>query len=105
MGRGAIDARSVKVRAPIQPDQKVSFISILENIEMSLNANQLELLGMQELEQWLLRMRVTPAAVTHGSLTVRVSEDPQIVQQMQLLLRMALLLPHLARQNRSRILK
>ena len=26
-------------------------------------------------------VRVTPAAVTHGSLTVRVSEDPQIVQQ------------------------
>jgi flagellar P-ring protein precursor FlgI len=26
-------------------------------------------------------VRVTPAAVTHGSLTVRVDEDPQIVQQ------------------------
>jgi len=78
-----LDARSVKVRAPIQPDQKVSFISILENIEIEPERQSARVVVNARTGTVVIGgdVRVTPAAVTHGSLTVRVSEDPQIVQQ------------------------
>ena len=79
----ALDARSVKVRAPIQPDQKVSFISMLENIEIEPERQSAKVVVNARTGTVVIGgdVRVTPAAVTHGSLTVRVSEDPQIVQQ------------------------
>ena len=78
-----LDARSVKVRAPIQPDQKVSFISMLENIEIEPERQSARVVVNARTGTVVIGgdVRVTPAAVTHGSLTVRVSEDPQIVQQ------------------------
>jgi flagellar P-ring protein precursor FlgI len=78
-----LDARSVKVRAPIQPEQKVSFISMLENIEIEPERQAARVVVNARTGTIVIGgdVRVTPAAVTHGSLTVRVDEDPQIVQQ------------------------
>jgi len=78
-----LDARSVKVRAPIQPDQKVSFISMLENIEIEPERQSARVVVNARTGTVVIGgdVRVTPAAVTHGSLTVRVNEDPEIVQQ------------------------
>ena len=78
-----LDSRSVKVRAPIEPDQKVSFISMLENIEIEPERQSARVVVNARTGTVVIGgdVRVTPAAVTHGSLTVRVNEDPQIVQQ------------------------
>ena len=78
-----LDARSVKVRAPIQPEQKVSFISMLENIEIEPERQSARVVVNARTGTVVIGgdVRVTPAAVTHGSLTVRVDENPEIVQQ------------------------
>ena len=78
-----LDARSVKVRAPVQPSQKVSFISMLENIEIEPERQSAKVVVNARTGTVVIGgdVRVTPAAVTHGSLTVRVDENPQIVQQ------------------------
>ena len=78
-----LDARSVKVRAPIRPEQKVSFISMLENIEIEPERQSARVVVNARTGTVVIGgdVRVTPAAVTHGSLTVRVDENPEIVQQ------------------------
>ena len=74
---------SVKVRAPVDPSQKVSFISMLENIEIEPERQSAKVVVNARTGTVVIGgdVRVTPAAVTHGSLTVRVDENPTITQQ------------------------
>ena len=75
--------RSVKVRAPVDPSQKVSFISMLENIEIEPERQSAKVVVNARTGTVVIGgdVRVTPAAVTHGSLTVRVDENPTVTQQ------------------------
>lgn len=77
-----LDAMSVKVRAPIDPSQKVSFISLLENIEVEPGRPRAKVVINARTGTIVIGgdVRVSPAAVTHGSLTVRVKEDMDITQ-------------------------
>lgn len=76
----ALDATSIKVRSPAAPEQKVSFLGILENIEVEPASPSARVIVNARTGTIVISgdVRVTPAVVTHGSLTVRVSEDTQV---------------------------
>ena len=77
-----LDARSVRVRAPLDPSQKVSFVSMLENIEIEPERTSARVVVNARTGTIVIGgdVRVPPAAVTHGSLTVRVDENKDITQ-------------------------
>lgn len=77
-----VDAVSVKVKAPMQPAKRVEFVSVLENIKMKsgraaakviVNARRGTVVIGQDVE-------VDPVAVSHGNLTVTISEEPNVSQ-------------------------
>ena len=78
----ALDARSVKVRTPADPSQKISFISMLENIEIEPHRQSAKVVVNARTGTIVIGgdVRVTPAAVTHGSLIVRVDENAHVTQ-------------------------
>ncbi len=78
----AADAVSVRVRAPQDADQRVSFISFLENLEFEPGAGAAKVIVNARTGTIVIGrgVRVTPAAVTHGSLTVTISEDFEVSQ-------------------------
>ncbi|NCF48687.1 MAG: flagellar basal body P-ring protein FlgI [Bacteroidetes bacterium] len=77
-----LDASSIKVRAPSDPSQKVSFISLLENIEVNPAMPAAKVIVNSRTGTIVIGgdVRVTPSVVTHGSLTVRVNEDKDVFQ-------------------------
>lgn len=78
----AIDATSVAVRAPADPGQKVSFAAMLENLEVSPDDAPAKVIVNSRTGTVIInsKVKVQPAAVSHGSLTVTISEDPQVSQ-------------------------
>ena len=79
----ALDHTSVSVRAPNDPSQKVSFMSLLENIEVD-PASPIAKVVINARTGTIViggDVRVTPAAVSHGSLTVKVNEDTNTTPQ------------------------
>ena len=85
MGLGtahAIDAVSVKVGAPKDPSQKVAFVSMLENLKFNPALAPARIVvnsrtGTVVISQ---NVRLKPAVVNHGSLTVTITNDPLISQ-------------------------
>ena len=77
-----IDGTSIKVRAPADPGQRVSFMGLLENIEVTPDAPAAKVVINSRTGTVVIggNVRVTPAAVTHGSLTVSVTEDQNVTQ-------------------------
>jgi flagellar P-ring protein FlgI len=77
-----LDASSIKIRAPMDPSQKVSFVSLLENIEVNPARPAARVIINARTGTIVIGgdVRVTPAVVTHGSMTVKVKEDQKIVQ-------------------------
>jgi len=78
----AIDATSVRVNAPIDPNQKVSFASVVENIMLSPDDAPARIIVNSRTGTVVIngKVKVQPAAVSHGSLTVTISENPQVSQ-------------------------
>ena len=83
-----LDARSVKVLTPVEASQKVAFISMLENIEIEPERQSAKVVVNARTGTIVIGgdVRVTPAAVTHGSLTVRVDENSTVTQTNNLAL-------------------
>ena len=77
-----VDATSVSVRAPLDAGQKVSFASIVENISVALDDAPARIIVNSRTGTVVInsKVRVQPAAVSHGSLTVTISENPQVSQ-------------------------
>ena len=75
----AIDGSSIRVRAPVDPSQRVSFVGLLESVEVEPSAPPAQVIVNSRTGTIIINgnVRVTPAAITHGSLTVRVTEDPK----------------------------
>lgn len=78
----AIDASSVRVLAPADPTQRVSFMAIVENIELSPGDAPAKVVVNSRTGTVVIgnKVAVTAAAVTHGSLTVTISNDPIVSQ-------------------------
>ena len=81
-----LDSTTVKVRAPMDPEQKVSFVSLLENIEVEPARPRAKVVVNARTGTIVIGgdVRVSAAAVTHGSLTVRVKEDVDITQTQEM---------------------
>ncbi|MGD8429207.1 MAG: flagellar basal body P-ring protein FlgI [Ectothiorhodospiraceae bacterium] len=82
----AVDAVSVKVRAPRSADQRVSFVSFLENLKFNPGEAPAKVIVNARTGTIVIgsHVRVQPAAVTHGSLTVTISENPKVSQPQPL---------------------
>lgn len=85
MGEGAaypVDATSVKVSAPRNPGQRVGFVSMIENLEVEPAQAVARVIVNSRTGTVVINstVRVSPAAVSHGSLTVTISENAQVSQ-------------------------
>lgn len=77
-----IDGTSIRVRAPVDPSQRVAFMSMLENIDVQPAEPIAKVIVNSRTGTVVIggNVRVTPSAVTHGSLTVQVNEDFNVDQ-------------------------
>lgn len=77
-----IDGVSIEVRAPADAGQRVTFMGLLENVEVTPDAPEAKVVVNARTGTIVIggNVQVTPAAVTHGSLTVRVTEDQKVTQ-------------------------
>lgn len=78
----ALDATSVRVNAPVDPTQKVSFASVVENMMVTPDDAAARVIVNSRTGTVVVngKVRVQPAAVSHGSLTVTITEDLQVSQ-------------------------
>lgn len=75
-----LDSSSIRVRAPQDAAQRVSFVSLLENIDVKETEPPAIVIVNSRTGTIVIsgNVRVTPAAVTHGSLTVKINENPSV---------------------------
>ena len=66
-----MDSTSIKVRTPSQPSQKVSFIGLLENLKPVTPKAKVVVNSRTGTVVIGGDVRISPAAVAHGSLSVR----------------------------------
>mgnify|MGYP001294199331 FL=1 len=78
-----LDAASIRVRAPGDLSQRVSFASLVEEVVVEPSAPPAQVIVNSRTGTIIIggNVRVTPAAITHGSLTVRVRENPTLTAQ------------------------
>jgi flagellar P-ring protein precursor FlgI len=77
-----MDATSIVVRAPQDPAQRVGFLSVLENLDVEQDVAPARVIINSRTGTIVIgqRVQVMPAAVTHGSLSVTISESPTVSQ-------------------------
>lgn len=78
----ALDAVSVAVRAPMDTSKRVAFVGYLEEIIIEPGEGAGKIIVNSRTGTIVIGNHVTvgPAAVTHGSLTVTISENPEVNQ-------------------------
>lgn len=78
----ALDATSVRVNAPVKVSQRVAYVSMLENIEISPGEAPARVVVNSRTGTIIIgnHVRVMPAAITHGSMIVTISERPVVNQ-------------------------
>jgi len=78
----AIDAASVKVSAPMDPSQRVSFFSMIENLKVKAGVAPARVIVNSRTGTVVIssQVRVSPAAVSHGNLVVTISENAEVSQ-------------------------
>lgn len=85
LGKGtawSMDASSIKVNAPRDPSQRVPFLSLIENLELSPGEAPARVVVNSRSGTVVIgqHVRVSPAAVTHGNLSVTISANPEVSQ-------------------------
>lgn len=78
----AMDAVSIHVDSPLNPNQRVEFLSLLENVEVDVGEAPARVVINSRTGTIVVgqHVRVSPVAVTHGSLTVSISEALNVEQ-------------------------
>lgn len=78
----AVDGGTVKVRAPDSPDQRVGFMSVLENVQVQPGEGPARVVVNSRSGTVVIGQNVTieAAAVSHGNLTVTVDESLNVSQ-------------------------
>ncbi len=78
----ANDATSIVVQAPVNPSQKVNFISMVENLEVDPGEGAAKVVINSRTGTIIVGNHVTvePVAITHGSLTVTIRENIEVNQ-------------------------
>ncbi|MFV1983669.1 MAG: flagellar basal body P-ring protein FlgI [Thiohalomonadales bacterium] len=85
MGPGtarSIDASSIHVNAPQERNQRVSFIAMLENLKVEPGKSPGRIIINSRSGTVVIgeNVRVLPAAISHGSLTLTISENTRVSQ-------------------------
>jgi flagellar P-ring protein precursor FlgI len=85
MGPGtaaAIDATSVRVSAPRDANQRVAYVSVLENLRVEPGAAPARVIVNSRTGTVVIgaHVRLLPAAISHGSMTVTISERLRVSQ-------------------------
>ena len=78
----AIDGGAVRVSAPLSANERVSYLSVLENLTVDPGEAAAKVIINSRTGTIIIskHVEVTPAAVTHGSLTVTISEATGVSQ-------------------------
>ena len=78
----SLDKNSIRVRAPADPAQKVSFVALLENLEVNRAEPPAKIIINSRSGTIVIsgNVKVSPAAVSHGSLSVQVAENLNVDQ-------------------------
>ncbi|MDF3933825.1 flagellar basal body P-ring protein FlgI [Pseudomonas citronellolis] len=78
----ALDGTKVSVRAPVSANQRTSFMALLEGVEVQEGRERPKVVFNSRTGTVVIGqgVRVKAAAVSHGSLTVTISENPQVSQ-------------------------
>jgi len=78
----AIDGSSIRVNAPSDPAQRVTFVSLLENIELQPGEAAAKVIINSRTGTVVIGQHVTvsEAAVSHGSLVVTITNNPEVSQ-------------------------
>lgn len=78
----AADARQVRIRAPLDPGQRVAFISRVENLLVNPAEASPRVIVNSRTGSVVMNTRVTlgNCAVAHGNLTVSIQVDPSVSQ-------------------------
>ncbi len=78
----ALDAATIEVAPPLQAQQRVAFVATLENIEVQPGAAPARVVVNSRTGTVVIgqNVRVGPAAVTHGNLTVTIAFNPLVSQ-------------------------
>lgn len=78
----AVDASSIQVAAPVDPSQRVSFFSMIENLEVKPGIVAARVIVNSRTGTVVIssQVRVSPAAVSHGNLVVTISENAAVSQ-------------------------
>jgi flagellar P-ring protein precursor FlgI len=82
----SVDSVSVKVAAPADPNQRTAYLATLEAIEIEPGDAPARVIVNSRTGTVVIgsRVRVQPAAVSHGSLTVTITERAQVSQPNEL---------------------
>ena len=77
-----LDSTSIQVSAPLDSSQRVAFVSLLENIDVEPADGPARIVVNSRTGTVVIgsHVRVQPAAVSHGSLTVTITERPVVSQ-------------------------
>ena len=78
----ALDGSSIKVSAPLDPAQRVSYIAMLENLQVQPGEASAKIIVNSRTGTVVIgkNVKVMPAAVSHGSMIVTIREEPSVVQ-------------------------
>ncbi|MCL2913114.1 flagellar basal body P-ring protein FlgI [Shewanella corallii] len=78
----ALDASSIQVNAPRDASQRVSFLATLENIQVDLAEEAAKVIVNSRTGTIVVgeNVRLLPAAVTHGGMTVTIAESLNVSQ-------------------------
>jgi len=78
----SVDSVSVKVQAPVDPTQRIAYLSTLEELEIEPGEAPARVIINSRTGTVVIsnRVRVMPAAVSHGSLTVTITERSDVSQ-------------------------
>ena len=78
----ALDATSIRISAPVESGKRVSYISMLENLTIDPGASSAKVIVNSRTGTVVINqnVKVMPAAITHGSMTVTIREQPEVTQ-------------------------
>jgi flagellar P-ring protein precursor FlgI len=78
----AVDARRIQVRAPLDPGERVAFMSRIENLDVTPALQAAKVIVNSRTGSVVMNQAVTldACAVAHGNLTVTVSAEPVVSQ-------------------------
>jgi flagellar P-ring protein precursor FlgI len=79
-----IDARSLNVRVPVEPLQRTAFMAALQDLDVQMVAGPAKVILNSRSGSVVMNQAVqlSPSAVAHGNLTVKIQQSPTVSQPL-----------------------